>query len=114
MSRYKFISIYEVTPHPTEAGMVEFFPKACFSIEKFSVSYESGDYEELSDIECVRRAREFARKHLGCKFYGDSNPATGSTLGHCWSTAPCTHYSYTEMKPFERAYNSTPNKVNHL
>ena len=99
-----FVSVYQLNLTIKDSGRtVAISPLACFSIEKFKISYASGDYEELPDIEIVRKAKQFFRSHLGCKFEGDLNPATGNTVYDVHSdTAPCTHLLVLEREAFSR------------
>lgn len=99
-----FVSVYQISLINLDSGeKVEMKPLASFNIDKFKVSYASGDYEELPDHEIVKKAKQFFRTHFGCKFEGDLNPATGNAVYDVFhDLAPCTHLLVLEKQAFTR------------
>lgn len=104
--KIKYFSVYDVAYISLADGTAytRYTPKACFHVDKFKVTYESGDYEELPDILAHMKAKDFCRLHLGCKFEGDLNPATENRVGSPQSESPCTQVIRFENHPFSLTY----------
>lgn len=73
---------------------------ACIHEDKFRITYENGDYEELDLNEGYKRAKSWFRTNLGCKFDGDINPATGNRVRDILSDTPCNSVMFYERTPF--------------
>lgn len=107
MKNIRYFSAYEVVwvRPENESPFYHYTPKACVNSDKFFVSYEDGDYEELPMAMALNRAKDFFRSQFGCKFEGDINPATGNRVYAADSQdAPCTHICRLENTPFSLTY----------
>lgn len=79
----------------------QFLPLASIHEDKFRITYENGDYEELDHHESYKRAKAWMRTNLGCKFDGDVNPATGNRVRDVYSDSPCNAMMFYERHPFQ-------------
>lgn len=77
---------------------------ACIHEDKFRITYENGDYEELDQHEAYKRAKAWMRTNLGCKFDGDMNPATGNRVRDVYSDTPCNAALFYERNPFSHPH----------
>lgn len=100
-----FYTIYSQTvvqSNPDSPAKVVNTPVAAIHEDKFRITYENGDYEELDQHETISRARNWFRANLGCKFEGDVNPATGNRVHGVMSDTPCNSIMLYEKIPFTR------------
>lgn len=98
-----FYTVYNVTLEqgPNDNGpRSKYAPLASIHVDKFRITYENGDYEELDDTTAFRKAKAWFRTNLGCKFEGDVNPATGNRVRDVYSESPCNSILIYEKVPF--------------
>lgn len=99
-----FYSVYTVTlesSSPNIPPKLKYSPLAVIHEDKFRITYENGDYEELDHNTAYRKAKAWFRINLGCKFEGDINPATGNRVRDVYSEAPCNSVMIYERTAFE-------------
>lgn len=103
-----FFSVYHVSWHrldDSNNGTTVYTPVVCVNVEKFTVTYENHDYDEISIPKACIKAKDFFRVNFGCKFEGDVNQATGNRVyRHDDPSAPCTHVLRIETTPFSLLY----------
>ena len=99
-----FYTVYSqsvIQKNPDSPAKVVNSPLASIHEDKFRITYENGDYEELDNHETYKRAKQWFRINLGCKFEGDVNPATGNRVRDVQSESPCNSVMLLERIPFQ-------------